>query len=367
MGAPGFLAVGSGPAGLSAAETFRSRHRQIPVRILSADPALPYAKPPLSKEYLSGRRANLDLHSAGWFERNDVDLIRGVTVDRIDVHAREVITAGGVHYPYWHLVLAPGSAAVPLAVPGGDLAQPLRSFADAVALKMAARHAQTAVVVGAGLIGCEAAACLAGLGVATTIVAPETVPLQRRFGVDVGERVVKMLSDAGVRFIGANSVAAVEDAGVLLASGETVDGDVVVAATGVRPDIRLATAAGLATEDGRIVVDQHMRTSDRNIYAAGDATLAYNVAAGRSVVSEHWRDAAHQGLVAGLTAAGFPQSWNKVSGFICTIGRFTLRYHGWSAPYDSCSVTDRRNGFSATYECDGGVVGTLDATTSPAS
>ncbi len=217
------------------------------MRILSADPALPYAKPPLSKEYLCGRQANLDLHSAGWFERNDVDLIRGVTVDRIDVDAREVITAGGVHYPYWHLVLAPGSAAVPLAVPGGDLAQPLRSFADAVALKMAARHAETAVVVGAGLIGCEAAACLAGLGVATTIVAPEIVPLQRRFGVDVGERVVKMLSDAGVRFIGASSVAAVEDTGVLLASGESVDGDVVVAATGVRPDIRLATAAGLAT------------------------------------------------------------------------------------------------------------------------
>ena len=337
------------------------------MRILSADPALPYAKPPLSKDYLCGRRANLDLHSAGWFERNDVDLIRGVTVDRIDVEAREVITAGGVHYPYWHLVLAPGSAAVPLAVPGVDLGGRRIIKKKTVRLKMAARHAETAVVVGAGLIGCEAAACLAGLGVATTIVAPEIVPLQRRFGVDVGERIVKMLSDAGVRFIGASSVAAVEDAGVLLASGETVDGDVVVAATGVRPDIRLATAAGLATEDGRIVVDEHMRTSDRSIYAAGDVTLACNVAAGRSVVSEHWRDAAQQGLVAGLTAAGFPQSWNRVSEFTCKIGKFTLTYHGWSPPYDSCNVTDRRNGFSATYECGGGIVGTLDATTSPAS
>jgi len=160
MVAPGFLAIGSGPAGLGAAETFRGRHRHIPVRILSADPGLPYAKPPLSKEYLCGRQANVDLHSAAWFVRNDVDLIRGVTVDRIDVDAQEVITAGGVRFPYWHLVLASGSAAVPLDVPGADLAQPLRSFADAVALKMAARHAQTAVVIGADLIGCEAAACL---------------------------------------------------------------------------------------------------------------------------------------------------------------------------------------------------------------
>ncbi|MDT5243227.1 MAG: 3-phenylpropionate/trans-cinnamate dioxygenase ferredoxin reductase component, partial [Mycobacterium sp.] len=78
--APGFVAIGSGPAGLSAAETFRSKHPHIPVRILSTDPALPYAKPPLSKAYLSGREAKLDLHSAGWFPRHDVELLRGITV-----------------------------------------------------------------------------------------------------------------------------------------------------------------------------------------------------------------------------------------------------------------------------------------------
>ena len=86
---------------------------------------------------------------------------------------------------------------------------------------------------------------------------------------------------------------------------QTVEADLVVAATGVRPDIRLAAAAGLKTHDGRIVVDEHMRTSVRNIYAAGDITLAHNVTAGRRI-PEHWRDAAQQGLVAGLTAAGFP-------------------------------------------------------------
>ncbi|GJF08045.1 pyridine nucleotide-disulfide oxidoreductase [Mycolicibacterium cyprinidarum] len=367
MVASGFLAIGSGPAGLSAAETFRSRHRHIPVRMLSADPALPYAKPPLSKEYLCGRQVNIDLHSADWFVRNDVDLIRGVTVERIDVDAQEVITAGGVHFPYWHLVLAPGSATVPLDVPGADLAQPLRSFADAVALRMAARHARAAVVIGAGLIGCEAAACLAGLGIETTLVAHETVPLQRRFGIDVGERVVKMLSDVGVRFIGASTVAAVDDGGVVLATGETVDGDVVVAATGVRPDIRLAIAAGLTTRDGRVVVDEHMHTSARNIFAAGDITLARNVVAGGRVICEHWRDAAQQGLIAGLTAAGYPAVWDMVSGFTCTIGKFTMRYRGWSAPHDSCTLVERRSGFSVDYEADGSVVGTLTATASPVS
>jgi NADPH-dependent 2,4-dienoyl-CoA reductase/sulfur reductase-like enzyme len=98
--APGFIAIGSGPAGLSAAETFRSKHPHISVRILTTAPALPYAKPPLSKAYLCGRGAKLDLHSPGWFVRNDVELIRGITVDHIDLARQEVVTEGGRRYPY---------------------------------------------------------------------------------------------------------------------------------------------------------------------------------------------------------------------------------------------------------------------------
>ncbi|WP_347221069.1 FAD-dependent oxidoreductase [Mycolicibacterium poriferae] len=250
---------------------------------------------------------------------------------------------------------------------GSRSAQPLRSFADAVVLKMAARHAGTAVVIGAGLIGCEAAGCLAALGVATTVVAPEPVPLLRRFGVDVGERVVKMLFDAGVRFVGSADVTAVVESGVVLAGGENVDGDVVVAATGVRPDVRLAAEAGLSIRAGRIVVDEQMRTSARNIYAAGDVTLAYNVAAGRQVVSEHWRDAALQGRVAGLTAAGVSAQWDTASGFSCTIGTSRLAYRGWGGPYERCRVVDQRDGFVATYHDGGDIVGRLVATTSPVS
>lgn len=361
MVAPGFLAIGSGPAGVSAAETFRRRHPDIPVRILSADPALPYAKPPLSKEYLCGGHTNLELHTAGWFARHDIDLHLGVSVEHIDVDAHEVVTAGGARYPYWHLVLASGSVAVPLAVPGGDAAQPLRSFADAVALKMAARYASTAVVIGGGLIGCETAGRLAGLGVDTCMVLPEAAPLQRRFGVDVGARVTGMLADAGVRVVPSMAVEGVDAFGVTVATGARIAGDVVVAATGVRPDIRLASGAGLATRHGRVIVDEHMRTSVHNIYAAGDVTIAHNVAAGRPIVSEHWRDAAQQGLVAGLTAAGKPATWDKIPGFTCAIGSFTLTYRGWGSGYDGVTLTENDLGFTVVYRAGGRVVGTLEA------
>jgi 3-phenylpropionate/trans-cinnamate dioxygenase ferredoxin reductase component len=357
--APGFIAIGSGPAGLSAAETFRSRHPHIPVRILTTDPALPYAKPPLSKAYLCGRDARLELHSPGWFVRHDVELIRGITVERIDLAQQEVVTAGGSRYPYWHLVLGCGANPVTLRIPGAEAALTLRSFADAVILRMAARNADSAVVIGGGLIGCEAAACLATRGVPTTMVAAEPVPLQRRFGDEVGERVAKILSTNGVRFLGSTSVTAIADSRVHLDTGATLDGDVVVSATGVRPDPHLAEAAGIDVRDGRIVADEHMHTSARNVYAAGDVALAYNVTAGRHIPAEHWRDAAQQGLVAGLSAAGHPAVWDKVPGFSCTIGESTLKYRGWGTGYEHSRLVEHRNGFTVWYESGGEVVGVL--------
>ncbi|MGZ6780495.1 MAG: NAD(P)/FAD-dependent oxidoreductase [Mycobacterium sp.] len=362
MVAPGFVAIGSGPAGLTAAETFRRRHPKIPVNILTSDPALPYAKPPLSKAYLCGRDAGVDLHSPGWFPRNGIELHRGITVDRIDLANREVVTAAGRRYAYWHLVLASGARPVPLAVPGGDAALSLRSFADAVVLRMAAKNAESAVVVGGGLIGCEAASCLASRGVATTLVAPEVVPVERRFGVDAGERVAKMLSDIGVRFIGSTTVAAVGDRDVTLNRGAAVEAQMVVSATGVRPDSGLAVAAGLDTEDGRIVVDERMHTSAPNVYAAGDVALAYNVSAGRRIASEHWRDATEQGRIAGSVAAGYPAAWDAVPQFSCAIGRYELTYRGWGTHYQGSDLHENRDGFTVTYRAGGDVVGLLTAT-----
>jgi 3-phenylpropionate/trans-cinnamate dioxygenase ferredoxin reductase component len=357
--AAGFIAIGSGPAGLTAAETFGRKHPNIPVRILSSDPALPYAKPHLSKAYLRGRDPKLDLHSPSWFVQSGIRLHRGISIDHIDLANREVVTAAGRRYAYWHLVLAPGATPVPLAVPGGETALSLRSFSDAVVLRMAAKNADSAVVVGGGLIGCEAASSLAFRGVATTLVAPEPVPVHRRFGVEVGERVAKMLSDIGVRFIGSTGVAAVEDRTVTLDTGESVEAELVVSATGVRPDSRLAAAAGIDTENGRIVVDEHMHTSAPNVYAAGDVALAYNVAAQRRIPAEHWRDAARQGRVAGLVTAGYPASWDAVPEFSFAIGDQMLKYRGWGTEFDHSRVVDHRNGFTAWYEAGGDTIGVL--------
>ena len=360
MESTGLVVVGSGPAGVSAADAFRRHNPSDPIRIVTDDPALPYARPPLSKEFLRGDAALADteLHPAAWFDERSIELVRAVGVDAIDV-AGQQLTVGGKHYPYRWLVLACGAKPSPLPVPGGATALLLRSLADAQSLREAAVHAASAVVIGAGFIGCEAAASLAMRGVTTTLVAPDPVPQAKRLGDDAGERITRLLRDTGVNYVGSVSVNGLADGTVRLDDGSTIECDLVVAATGVKPQSALASAAGIETSDGRIVVDAQMRTSVDNVYAAGDCALAYNRLAGRPVAVEHWQDAVDHGEIAGAGAAGQTREWDAVPGFWTTIGEATLKYHAWGDGFDTARLVDHGDGFTVWYERDRATVGVL--------
>jgi 3-phenylpropionate/trans-cinnamate dioxygenase ferredoxin reductase component len=354
------IIVGSGPAGVSAAEAFRKHNADDPVRIVTDDPDLPYERPPLSKEFLRGdaEAADAQLHPAQWFDDNGIELVSTSGVDAIDTSQQQV-TAGGNRYPYRSLVLACGAKPSPFPVPGGEKALQLRSLADAKSLRTAAAEAGSAVVIGAGFIGCEAAASLAMRGVAATLVAPDPVPQAKRLGEDAGKRILDLLRDVGVRYIGSVSVTGLTEGAVHLDDGVTIDCDLVLAATGVKPQSALAAQAGVKTSDGRIVVDSHMRTSLENIYAAGDVALAQNSTAGRAVAVEHWQDAVDQGQVAGAGAAGKTAEWDAVPGFWTTIGEATLKYHAWGDGFDRARLVEHDDGFTVWYEADGAAVGVL--------
>jgi 3-phenylpropionate/trans-cinnamate dioxygenase ferredoxin reductase subunit len=360
MDSTGLIVVGSGPAGVSAAEAFREHNSQDPVLILTDDPALPYARPPLSKEFLRGD-ADVDdaeLHPAQWFDDRNIELVRTAQVDGIDRTQRHVI-AGGKRYSYRSLVLACGAKPSPFPVPGGENALLLRSLSQATTLRAAAAKADSAVVIGAGFIGCEAAASLAMRGVATTQVAPDPAPQAKRLGEDAGSRILELLTKTGVHFAGSTSVSALDNGTVHLDDGSTIDGDLILAATGVTPQSVLATDAGITASDGRIVVDSHMRTSAENIYAAGDVALAHNNTAGRRLAVEHWQDAVDQGQIAGAAAAGQSDQWDSVPGFWTTIGDATLKYHAWGDGFDRAAFVERADGFTVWYEKDGATVGIL--------
>ena len=221
-------------------------------------------------------------------------------IDLVD----QAVLLDGEPMPYGALVLACGASPAPLRVPGGDRALSLRSLADAKRLRAKATDAHAAVVVGAGFIGCEAAASLAMRGVDATLVAPDELPQEKRLGREAGRRLRQLVERTGARYVGGESVAAIDPRGVRLHSGRVIRCDLVLAATGVKPNSDLGRAAGLRIEKSRIVVGPEMRTSAEQVYAAGDVALARNATARRQLAVEHWQDAIDQGAVAGTNAAG---------------------------------------------------------------
>ena len=354
----GLVVVGSGPAGISAAESYRRNGGEGPVLVFSADPDLPYERPPLSKDFLRGDTDDVALHPPEWFVERDVDLRHGQPVTEIDVDAHTV-TVDGERIPYGALVLACGAGPSPLPVPGGERALLLRALDDARQLRDAATGASSAVVIGAGFIGCEAAASLAMRGLSVTLVAPDPVPQEGRLGADAGRRLLDLVTATGVRYVAGTSVTSVDESGVRLDDGVTVDCDLVLAATGVTPHSDIAVAAGLDTKDSRIVVGADMRTSAPDVYAAGDVAFAFNTAAGRHLAVEHWQDAVDHGDVAGAQAAGVTATWHAVPGFWSTIGDADVKYHAWGDGYDTSRVVDHDDGFTVWYETNGTTVAVL--------
>lgn len=358
MTEPGLIIVGSGPAGVAAAESFREHDADTPVRIFTADVDLPYARPPLSKEYLRGQTDDVALHPAQWFDDRAIQLIDGPAVDRLSL-GEHAVYIGDQHHVFDTLILACGAAPVAPPMPGGERALLLRSLADAAALREAAAGALSAVVIGSGFIGCEAAASLALRGVPVTLVAPEPLPQEKRLGTEAAERLRDLVAETGARHVGGVAVEEITDIGVRLDSGVTIDCDLVLAATGVAPQSRIAAEAGLQTRDSRIVVGSDMATSAQAVYAAGDVALAWHEVASRHLAIEHWQDAADQGTIAGACAAARHLKWDGVPGFWTTIGEATVKYHAWGDGYERCRILDHHDGFTVWYESGGTVVGVL--------
>ena len=358
MSDSGLVVIGSGPAGVAAAEAYRERRADAPVRILSADRRRPYARPPLSKEFLRGKTDDTELHPEQWFAERNIELALDSRVQGFDPQQR-VVTVDGEPYSYDALVFATGASPVQLPVPGGEHALQLRSLDDATRLRDAAESARAAVVIGAGFIGCEAAASLALRGLSVTLVAPEEVPQQKRLGTEAGRKLAELVEASGARWLGGAGVQRLDETAVYLDNGDVLEADLILAATGVAPNTELAGVAGVPMQDSRIVADEDMSTALPNVYAAGDVALAFNTGAGRRLPIEHWQDAEEQGRVAGATAAGDDAAWSGVPGFWTTIGDTTVKYHAWGDGYQDSRMVEHDDGFTVWYESEDAVVAVL--------
>jgi 3-phenylpropionate/trans-cinnamate dioxygenase ferredoxin reductase subunit len=362
------LIVGGSLAGAKAAETLRAEGFDGPLILIGRESERPYERPPLSKEYLLGKaeRDTIYVHPPQWYAEHDVDLRLGVTVAGLHPGSHEVSLADGSRAGYSKLLLATGSSPRRLTVPGADLGGVLylRTVQDSDRLKAAFQDASRVAIIGGGWIGLETAAAARTAGAAVTVLARGELPLLRVLGREAAEVFADLHREHGVdlrcgvqvaEITGSNGIAD----GVRLADGSRVEADVIVAGIGITPNSQLAVEAGLETGNG-VVVDARLRSSDPDIYAAGDVATAFHPLLGKHIRVDHWYNALHQPQTAAKAMLGQDVAYDRVPYFYTDQYDLGMEYSGYVEPGGYDEVVFRgdvpRREFIAFWLSDGRVL-----------
>ena len=341
------IIVGAGHAGGSAAAMLRQLGWKDGITMIGEEPLPPYQRPPLSKAWLKGEADadSLALRPRAFYNDADIDLKLGVRVTKIDPAAHAVTTSDGETSHYQHLIIATGSRARRIPLPGIDLANvlELRTAADADKLKAVLGPGKKLAVVGGGYIGLEAAASARALGAEATIIelAPRVLArvaceiLSNFFQDFHRSQGVTIELNAGVQALeGTNGAVS----GVRLADGRVIPCDAALIGVGGLPNEELAKDAGL-TCDGGIVVDLNARTSDPDIFAIGDVTKRQLPLYDRTMRLESVPNALEQAKQAASAICGKPAPALEVPWFWSD--QYDLRLQIAGLPFDATQIVVR--------------------------
>jgi len=332
--------AGAGLAGAKAAETLRTEGFDGPVVLIGDENERPYERPPLSKDYLMGKaeRDSIYVHPADWYREHDVDLRLGAAVTSVDRERHEVTLADGSRVGYRKLLLATGSSPRRLQVPGAGLpgVHYLRTVGHSDGIRQAFQGAERVAVIGAGWIGLEAAAAARTAGAEVAVVEMAELPLLRVLGREVAQVFADLHLAHGVDLRMSAGVDEITGAsgrvsGVRLADGSHVPADTVVVGVGITPNTQLAEAAGLDVSNG-IQVDASLRTSDPDIYAAGDVACAYHPLLKSSIRVEHWSNARNQPQAAAKAMLGQDVAYDRLPYFYTDQYDLGMEYSGYVEP-----------------------------------
>lgn len=334
--------VGAGVAGATAAQTLRREGYAGEIVLVGDEPDLPYRRPAVSKELLAGT-GSFDralLKPVKFWVDNRIDLRPAFGVEEIDIDRATVRSGTGEVLGYDSLLLATGARARTIDTTSTRV-HTLRTRADIAALQAAVTAGGSLLIIGGGLIGCEVAATVRGLGARVTVLDAGAALMDRVVPAAVSDVLRRLHEEHGVVVENGVLTTQVVDAGTgvtaTAADGRTWSAAAALVAVGSVPETALAEAAGIAVNDG-IVVDQHYRTSAAGVFAAGDATTGFHPLRGEFERGQHWNSAMTAGAAAALSMLGHPAAPAEVPWGWTDQHGVSMQFAGWIHPHDELVV-----------------------------
>ena len=345
------VVVGTGLAGLRSAETLRARGYEGRLTLIGEENHLPYERPALSKELLSGKRSveQLMLRQPEFFRQQRIELMLGRRVECVSPERHTVLLSDGRELAWDALILATGARARRLRgleTPRG--VHYLRTLSDALALSTAFAHAKRLAVVGAGFIGAEVASTGVELGLDVCVIEPMAAPLERVLGTEIGMLLAERYRAQGVDLrlgIGVTDFVSDKDGhlrALQLSDGSEIVCDVAVVGVGAEPSGELLGGREIET-------DASGRTEHEGIYACGDVASSWRPSLGRRLRMEHWTSAAGQAAAVARTILGEESVHDDVPFFWSDQFGLRLQYVGFASDWASIEVDGEGDAFSVRY------------------
>ena len=370
---PTFVVIGGGHAAGQAVASLRQEGFEGEIVVIGDEPFLPYQRPPLSKQYLSGEQGldRVYLRPEKFYEERNITLKLGVRVESLDCDAHAVVTSAGETISYDKALLCTGSRPRMLNAPGIDLEgiHYLRGIADVDGIRAEMADAKTMIIVGGGYIGLEVAAVTRTAGLEVSVLEMESRILNRVTTPTLSEFYPQLHEGRGVKILTDTAVSGFEGDGrvsaAVTATGEKLPADIVIIGIGILPNVELAEAAGLDCDNG-IVVDERCATSNPDVYAAGDCTNHPNPLLNRRLRLESVPNAMEQARVAAANLLGGDKSYAAIPWFWSDQYELKLQMVGFSTDADQEVLRgDPSSNQFARFYLENGVLVAADAVNSP--
>jgi NADPH-dependent 2,4-dienoyl-CoA reductase/sulfur reductase-like enzyme len=350
-----YLVLGGGMVAGYAAKELASRGLGSgELLIISADDALPYERPPLSKGFLSGKEneASILINNPEWYRQQGIEVKLRTEIERVDLQQKRLRATSGETFEFESLLIATGARARKLDCPGNDLPNVfcLRSLDDSRKIRASMESCKKAVVLGGGFIGMEVAAVLAQKNIETTLILREDRVWNRVFTAPMSEFFERYYVSRGIQLLKGEWVSRLEGkdriSGAVLSSGRKIPCDLVVAGIGAIPVSELFTNSGLTAENG-VVVNEYLETILPDIFAAGDVANYFDIIFDKRRRVEHWDNAVSQGQHWASLVRGDRKPFLHVPYFFSDV--FDLSYELWGDSEGSTQTVARGDLNSSSF------------------